>query len=69
MFTGIVEGMGTIAAVVDEEGLRRLTIEAGPVGAGMRVGDSIAVNGVCLTAVAVAEGTVAVEGYVRAEEI
>ena len=53
MFTGIVEGMGRIDAVVPEDGQRDLTIYADKVLDGMEVGDSIAVNGVCLTAVAV----------------
>lgn len=61
MFTGIVERLGTVAGVSDREGLRRITIDAGPLGEGMSVGDSIAVNGVCLTAVAVDGGRLAVD--------
>ena len=61
MFTGIVERMGTVVSVEDAAGVRRLVIEAGPVIDGMEVGDSIAVNGVCLTAVALAAGAVSVE--------
>jgi riboflavin synthase len=53
MFTGIIEYLGTAVAVEHSAGGARLTIEAGPVAAGTRVGDSVAVNGVCLTAVAV----------------
>ena len=53
MFTGIVEGMGVVAEAVDAGGKRRLAIEAGTLAAGLKVGDSVAVNGVCLTAVAV----------------
>jgi riboflavin synthase len=54
MFTGIVERLGTVAEVVDAGGKRRFTIEAGSLAAGLEVGDSVAVNGVCLTAVEVA---------------
>ena len=61
MFTGIVERMGTVAAVSDSDGLRRLTIEAGALTDGMTVGDSIAINGVCLTAVEISGETLSVE--------
>jgi riboflavin synthase len=60
MFTGIVAHKGSVVDVVDEAGVRRLTFEAGAL-AQLEVGDSIAVNGVCLTAVAVEESTIAVE--------
>lgn len=60
MFTGIVEGMGRIVHVVDGDGDRRFTIGADKVLDGIEIGDSIAVNGVCLTAVAVAPGQVEV---------
>jgi len=53
MFTGIVEGMGVVAEAADAGGRRRLAIEARALAAGLKVGDSVAVNGVCLTAVAV----------------
>lgn len=45
MFTGIVEEIG----IVRETSLNRLAIEAHKVLEGTKVGDSIAVNGVCLT--------------------
>ena len=49
MFTGLVAGTGTIRAVERGEGGVRLTIET-PLAAELDQGDSIAVNGVCLTA-------------------
>lgn len=52
MFTGIVEAVGKVVAVDDLGGVTRLTIESEGVASGMRVGDSVACNGVCLTAVA-----------------
>jgi riboflavin synthase len=61
MFTGIVEAVGAVTGVADEGGLRRLTLHCPPVAEGMVVGDSLAVNGVCLTAVAVGDGSVSVE--------
>ena len=60
MFTGIVEGMGQIDAVAPEDGQCDLTLSADKVLDGMEVGDSIAVNGVCLTAVAVGSDQVRV---------
>jgi riboflavin synthase len=60
MFTGIVEGIGRIEDLVNGDGDRRLTISADKVLDGLEVGDSIAVNGVCLTAVTVAPGQVTV---------
>jgi len=53
MFTGIVESLGTVTEVTEVDGGRRLVLEAGAVGIGLEIGDSIAVNGVCLTAVEV----------------
>jgi len=61
MFTGIVERMGTVAEAADAGGKRRFTIEAGSLASGLKVGDSVAVNGVCLTAVGVAEEQFTVE--------
>lgn len=58
MFTGIVEGMGRVTSINSTADERRLTIAADKVLDGMQTGDSIAVNGVCLTAVAVAPGRV-----------
>lgn len=53
MFTGIVEEVGRVVAVERREGATRLTIEGAVVHEGARLGDSIAVNGVCLTVVAI----------------
>ncbi|GAA0809335.1 riboflavin synthase [Spirilliplanes yamanashiensis] len=52
MFTGIVEELGEVAAVTDAGGDSVVLAVRGPlVAAGARHGDSIAVNGVCLTVV------------------
>ena len=61
MFTGIVEDLGRVIRVEDSEGLRRFTLRSDVCADGVRVGDSIAVNGVCLTAVNVAANEVSVE--------
>lgn len=54
MFTGIIEGLGAVVAVRPAGQGRRLAIAADFDLAGTKVGDSIAVSGACLTAVAVA---------------
>ena len=51
MFTGIIEGMGSITAIRSVGQARRLAITADYGLEGTRVGDSIAVSGACLTAV------------------
>lgn len=51
MFTGIIEGLGTIAAITASGQGRQMTITADFDLDGTRIGDSIAVNGACLTAV------------------
>ena len=49
MFTGIIEQVGTISAVEPLGDSVRLTIDAPAILDGVALGDSIAVNGVCLT--------------------
>jgi riboflavin synthase len=49
MFTGLIETTGTVVSVEQREGSRRIAIAAA--GISLRTGDSIAVSGVCLTAV------------------
>ncbi|ERT60279.1 riboflavin synthase [Megasphaera vaginalis (ex Srinivasan et al. 2021)] len=49
MFTGIIEELGTVGAMDRKADSIRLTVEAKKVLEGTQIGDSIAVNGVCLT--------------------
>jgi riboflavin synthase len=50
MFTGIVQGIGTVAALMPRAGDVELLIDAGRVALGdVALGDSIAVSGACLT--------------------
>jgi len=51
MFTGIIEGLGTIGAIRRAGQGKRLTIEADYALDQTKIGDSIAVNGACLTVV------------------
>jgi riboflavin synthase len=53
MFTGLVEEVGTVTRIDTVAHGSRLTIATESVAAGLRRGDSVAVDGVCLTAVAV----------------
>ena len=50
MFTGIVEGVGSLSDVKATGGGFRMRIHT-PVSAAMKAGDSLAVNGVCLTVI------------------
>jgi len=53
MFTGIIEELGRIRAIEQRGDNARIVIEARTVTEGSRDGDSISVNGVCLTALEV----------------
>lgn len=56
MFTGIVEAIGTITAVEDHGVSSRFVLAAPQLGADIVHGESIAVNGVCLTVAAHEDG-------------
>ncbi len=57
MFTGIIEEVGRVTKIVDERGTKRITIEAKQTPKHLKLGDSVAVSGVCLTAVRIAENS------------
>jgi riboflavin synthase len=57
MFTGLIEATGTVVSLTPTSGATRLLIAAPALTGRWRTGDSIAVNGVCLTAIPVAEPT------------
>ncbi len=56
MFTGIIDEVGRIAAIKKMAGRWELAIEAAFVPEGISEGDSISVDGVCLTATRISEG-------------
>ena len=60
MFTGIVRERGRVAAVEGGDDARHLRIEAPGTSARLEVGDSVSIDGCCLTATAVADGTFSV---------
>ena len=59
VFTGIVREIGRVEAVEERGDAVRLVVRAPETAAAAAVGDSIALAGVCLTAVAVEDGVVA----------
>ncbi|HEV3055634.1 MAG TPA: riboflavin synthase, partial [Solirubrobacteraceae bacterium] len=61
VFTGLVAGLGSVEAVDRSDDGVRLTVAVDGLAAEVAEGDSIAVNGVCLTAVEVADGTIAAD--------
>lgn len=54
MFTGIVEEAGVIEKITPTKKSIEMTVRATVCGKGVKVGDSVAVNGCCLTAVRIA---------------
>lgn len=57
MFTGLIEELGRIGSLTRQASGARLTVNARVVTEGAKDGDSIAVNGVCLTALEIRNGT------------
>lgn len=58
MFTGIIEGLGKIEKFEKNTKTRseaRMKISLGKLAKGLKVGDSVAINGVCLTAISIAK--------------
>ncbi len=50
MFTGIIQYVGGVRAVRTVGRGRRITVDVGPIAEGLALGDSVAVDGACLTA-------------------
>jgi riboflavin synthase len=61
MFTGIVAALGTVHSVSETETGRHIEIHDRNLLSDMQVGDSLAVNGVCLTAVVIDSESIAVD--------
>jgi riboflavin synthase len=53
VFTGLIEALGSVTAIDRSRDGVRLTVAAGELASELTAGDSVAVNGVCLTAVEV----------------
>ena len=65
MFTGIIETVGTVIAIEGGPDGKRFTIESDLVTSDLDVGDSVAVNGVCLTATTIAGSRFSVDTIVE----
>ena len=61
MFTGIIQEVGTVAQVERSRGLACLTIAVPKIASCVERLDSVAINGVCLSVVAVRHGTICFE--------
>jgi riboflavin synthase len=61
MFTGIVETIGTIEGIEPGADLTRLVVDAKPIVEGVDLGDSVAVNGTCLTVTSIRDGRLSFE--------
>jgi riboflavin synthase len=61
MFTGIIEEVGRVTGIVQQNGNRRLRVAATQLNKDLKQGDSIAVSGVCLTAVEIATDSFAAD--------
>lgn len=59
MFTGIIEGAGVVQAIEVSAAGARLVVSAPEIVSTTGIGDSVAVNGVCLTAVELRDGQLA----------
>jgi riboflavin synthase len=68
MFTGIIETIGTVTSAVGGPDGKRFTFESDVVTSGLEVGDSVAVNGVCLTATEVEGRRFRVEAIIETLE-
>jgi riboflavin synthase len=55
MFTGIIEAVGTVGSLVRKDDKARMRVDTNPQFTGFEMGESIAVNGVCLTVVDMGE--------------
>lgn len=68
MFTGIIEELGSVRAIDRREGGARLEIAASTVLGDARAGESIAVNGCCLTVVDLGDGWWAADAVIETLE-
>jgi riboflavin synthase len=59
MFTGIVEAIGIVEGIEPGADLTRLIVNAKPITEGVELGDSVAVNGACLTVISIRDGHLA----------
>src|SRR5579864_3632163 len=56
MFTGLISEIGEVAGMERSGSQTRITVRSNAIAAELKMGDSVAVSGVCLTAVEIGEG-------------
>ncbi len=61
MFTGIVQGTATVAAIQKKDQALRLALDLGALAVGIQIGASISIAGVCLTVVTITDTMVEVD--------
>ena len=61
MYTGIVAGTAPILSVEDEDGVRCFTVDLTGFDGNLEIGASVALDGVCMTVVAIDSGKVGFE--------
>jgi len=61
MFTGIVQELGTVLAMPRAGGITRLNIHAPKTATGLLAGESVSINGVCVSVVQVRQGAMTFE--------
>ena len=65
MFTGLIQAVGQVAAIEHQESSARLEISSTEIAAQIAQGDSVSVNGVCLTVVSFDQAKFAVDVMVQ----
>jgi riboflavin synthase len=64
MFTGIIKGLGSITQFdkkTNNSSAAKMKIKLGKIAKGLKIGDSVAINGVCLTAINISKDLVEFE--------
>ena len=69
MFTGLVREIGKLRRAQVQGGVGRLDIEAPGIAASMKIGDSVAVNGICLTVVRISGRNFRVEALAETRRL
>jgi riboflavin synthase len=65
MFTGLVQAVGEVGSIVHSESSARLTIKSTEIASQIAQGDSVSVNGVCLTVTSFDQHSFAVDVMVQ----
>ena len=65
MFTGLIAELGTVSAITKGESSAVFTIDAPALISEIKLGDSVAVNGVCLTATTISKSTFTADAMVQ----